>query len=82
MTHITLLLLGTHGQFSNFPGGRQKFKLIIIPAAEKTIQRQFAAPRGDLNPGSTCGPGGAEGFLRVRRRTAQEEGAGHAHLDS
>ena len=46
MKHITLLLLpGTHGQFSNyFPGGRQKVKLIIIPAAEKTIQRQFAAP--------------------------------------
>ena len=38
---------GTHGQFSNeFPGGRQKVKQIIIPAAEKTIQRQFAAASG------------------------------------
>ena len=29
-----------------FRGGRQKVKLIILPAAEKTIQRHFADPQG------------------------------------
>ena len=43
--------------------------------------RREASFSDNLNPGSTCGPGGTEGFPRVRRRTAQEEGTGHAYLD-
>ena len=41
----SLSLPENHGQFSNkFPGGRQKVKLINIPAGKKTIQRHFASP--------------------------------------
>ena len=56
MKHITLLVLpGTHGQFSNlFPRGRQKVKLIIIPAGKKTIQRHFAGSRGTLFSQDSC----------------------------
>ena len=41
--------------------GRQKVKLIIIPAAEKTFQRQFADASGNRKSILTCAAASATG---------------------